>query len=258
MQICLIKKYFRLARELLKFYVCRIYLNSPPPNSDDYIGWISKIQYKSKREFIENATFKHSRGGKKMLNFLQEPKSSLAAKNNYSDDNLTTDDNDLYNNTYNSIYNSGISKKFLNSSNVIKNTENSIISNYVSNTSLMPISTLSKLKSKQFYSKKYKEEDIFQNNESMKAFTNIIKRYKSNKIDGEKKKGIFARVKDKFSIIKRKKKSRNSKTKIIPRINLITPLSNNETGTSINLFSLNSLEKITKKLKKETHYHHQQ
>ena len=250
MQICLIKKYFRLARELLKFYVCRIYLNSPPPNSDDYIGWISKIQYKSKREFIENATFKHSRGGKKILNFLQEPKSSLAAKNNYSDDNLTTDDNDLYNNTYNSIYNSGISKKFLNSSNVIKNTENSIISNYVSNTSLMPISTLSKLKSKQFYSKKYKEEDIFQNNQAMKAFTNIIKRYHSNKIDKNKKKGILSRIKDKFHRPKKLKK--NSITKIIPRINLITPLSNNETGTSINLFSLNSLEDYKKIKKRNT------
>ena len=58
MQICLIKKYFRLARHLLKFYVCRDYLNSPPPKNDDYIGLISKIQYKSKRQLVENATFK--------------------------------------------------------------------------------------------------------------------------------------------------------------------------------------------------------
>ena len=255
MQICLIKKYFRLARELLKFYVCRIYLNSPPPNSDEYIGWISKIQYKSKREFIENATFKHSRGGKKMLNFLQDHKSSLPKKNSYSDDNLTTDDNDFYNSTYNSaynsIYNSAISKKFLNTSNIIKNSDNSIMSNFVSNTSLVQISTSTNLNQQNFSTKRYKEEDnINQNTESMKAFTNIIKRYKSNKIDGEKKKGIFARVKDKFSIIKRKKKSRNSKTKIIPRINLITPLSNKDTGSIMNLFSLDMFGEENKMLKR--------
>ena len=200
MQICLIKKYFRLARELLKFYVCRIYLNSPPPNSDEYIGWISKIQYKSKREFIENATFKHSRGGKKMLNFLQDHKSSLPKKNSYSDDNLTTDDNDFYNSTYNSaynsIYNSAISKKFLNTSNIIKNSDNSIMSNFVSNTSLVQISTSTNLNQQNFSTKRYKEEDnINQNTESMKAFTNIIKRYKSNKIEGEKKKRSFFKSK---------------------------------------------------------------
>ena len=31
MGICLIKKYFKLARKLLKYRKCREYLNSPPP-----------------------------------------------------------------------------------------------------------------------------------------------------------------------------------------------------------------------------------
>ena len=72
MQLALIKKYFRLARRLLKFKNCREYLNSPPPDSFDYIGWISKIQVKNRKKISENITYKHSMGELKIIDFLRQ------------------------------------------------------------------------------------------------------------------------------------------------------------------------------------------
>ena len=50
MKMVLLKKYFRLARELLKFKVCKMYLDSPPPETDNYLWLMYKNQIKKKNE----------------------------------------------------------------------------------------------------------------------------------------------------------------------------------------------------------------
>jgi hypothetical protein len=50
MQNCIIKKYFRLARRLLKFKQSKEYLNTPPPKNESYINWLSKIQIFTKKK----------------------------------------------------------------------------------------------------------------------------------------------------------------------------------------------------------------
>ena len=224
MQICLIKKYFRLARHLLKFYICRDYLNSPPPKNDDYIGLISKIQYKSKRQLVENATFKHARTGKSLLNFLKE---SRPPKNSYSEDNTIDDE----------IYGSEVSRRYLNISN-LRNSENSYISNYSS----IYQTTTSNLIQKNL-SSKYLQDNFNVKEESYKSFTNIIKKFNTNEFGKEKKQGLLSRVRNKFS----RKKLRDSKgfsTKELPKINLITPLSTNKKSESINFSALGKIEKF--------------
>ena len=59
MQNCIIKKYFRLARRLLKYKQSKEYLNTPPPKSESYINWLSKIQIFTKKKVINNILHKH-------------------------------------------------------------------------------------------------------------------------------------------------------------------------------------------------------
>ena len=59
MQNCIIKKYFRLARRLLKFKQSKEYLNTPPPKNESYINWLSKIQIFTKKKVINNILYKH-------------------------------------------------------------------------------------------------------------------------------------------------------------------------------------------------------
>lgn len=57
MQIALLKKYYRLARCLLKNKVCKNYLNLPPPDSDEYLVWINKLEMKKKKQMIEKIRY---------------------------------------------------------------------------------------------------------------------------------------------------------------------------------------------------------
>jgi len=50
MHIAIIKKYFHLARKLLKYKACREFLNIPPSFDQDNLAWISKYQVQSKKK----------------------------------------------------------------------------------------------------------------------------------------------------------------------------------------------------------------
>ena len=74
MSIALLKKYFRLAKCLLKFKVCKNFLNSPPPKSEDYIYLIYKQQNKLKHEKFMKILYTKDREneGDDLINFLKE------------------------------------------------------------------------------------------------------------------------------------------------------------------------------------------
>ncbi len=100
MGICLIKRYFKLARELLKFRKCKDYLNSPPPDTDEYIGLMSKLQVNSKFKDIDEITFKHPKDEIKIFDFLKKVSSinsndetiseGTTTLNNIEEDSLST------------------------------------------------------------------------------------------------------------------------------------------------------------------------
>ena len=100
MGICLIKRYFKLARELLKFRKCKDYLNSPPPDTDEYIGLMSKLQVNSKFKDIDEITFKHPKDEIKIFEFLKKVSSinsndetvseGTTTLNNIEEDSLST------------------------------------------------------------------------------------------------------------------------------------------------------------------------
>ena len=117
MGICLVKKYFKLARLLLKFRKCKEYLNSPPPDTDEYIGIMSKLQVGNKSKQIEEITFKHPKNDANLINFLREVQTIESNDDNISDDATT-------NNNYedDSIFSKGSNIKRDNS---IKYTKNS-------------------------------------------------------------------------------------------------------------------------------------
>ena len=92
MGICLVKKYFKLARLLLKFRKCKEYLNSPPPETDEYIGIMSKLQVGNKSKQIDKITFKHPLNEPEIINFLKES-DTIESDENVSDDGTTTNNN---------------------------------------------------------------------------------------------------------------------------------------------------------------------
>jgi hypothetical protein len=91
MRICLVKKYFKLARLLLKFKNCKEYLNSPPPETDEYIGIISKLEVGSKSKQIDEITYKHPKDESKIIDFLR--KHSIESNEDYTSDEGTLGNN---------------------------------------------------------------------------------------------------------------------------------------------------------------------
>ena len=92
MGICLIKKYFKLARKLLKYRKCKEYLNSPPPDTDEYIGLMSKLQVNAKFKKIDEITYKHPRQSIKFFDILNKV-NSLTSNGDTISDNTTTFNN---------------------------------------------------------------------------------------------------------------------------------------------------------------------
>ena len=76
-KVCLLKKYFRLARRLLKFKVCRNCLITSISNeTDDYIEFLSKIQVRQKKIQFEKIKFQDNVEEIKIINFMKEKDSS--------------------------------------------------------------------------------------------------------------------------------------------------------------------------------------
>ena len=76
-KVCLLKKYFRLARRLLKFKVCRNCLITSISNeTDDYIEFLSKIQVRQKKIQFEKIKFHDNVEEIKIINFMKEKDSS--------------------------------------------------------------------------------------------------------------------------------------------------------------------------------------
>ena len=76
-KVCLLKKYFRLARRLLKFKVCRNCLITSISNeTDDYIEFLSKIQVRQKKIQFEKIKFQDNIEEIKIINFMKEKDSS--------------------------------------------------------------------------------------------------------------------------------------------------------------------------------------
>ena len=72
-KVCLLKKYFRLARRLLKFKVCKNCLITSVSNeTDDYIEFLSKIQVKQKKIQFEKIKFQDNLEEIKIINFMKE------------------------------------------------------------------------------------------------------------------------------------------------------------------------------------------
>ena len=91
MRICLVKKYFKLARLLLKFKNCKEFLNSPPPETDEYIGIISKLEVGSKSKQIDEITYKHPKDESKIIDFLR--KQSIESNEDYTSEEGTLGNN---------------------------------------------------------------------------------------------------------------------------------------------------------------------
>ena len=138
MGICLVKKYFKLARLLLKFRKCIEYLNSPPPETDDYIGIMSKLQVGNKSKQIDKITFKHSQKEPKIINFLKESNTIESNDDDVSDEGTTTNNNNEEDSVYSKSTNTkvdGVAKIKNSTFNKIKRTivtekeEESVIKN---------------------------------------------------------------------------------------------------------------------------------
>ena len=97
MQICIIKKYFRLARRLLKYKESKEYLNTPPPKNENYINWLSKIQIFSKKKIINSILYKHPKTNITLINLIK------AVEN--QDILINELDYDIYQNKKNSFLN---------------------------------------------------------------------------------------------------------------------------------------------------------
>ena len=74
MLAALMRKYFRFARCLLKFKKCRNFLNSPPPESENYMYIMYRQQNKIKHEEIMKILYNKGRknGGDELITFLKE------------------------------------------------------------------------------------------------------------------------------------------------------------------------------------------
>ena len=80
MLAALIKKYFRFARCLLKFKKCKNFLNSPPPESENYIYKQHKIKNDEIMKILYNKGGKN--GGDELLTFLKEEIKQQNEENN--------------------------------------------------------------------------------------------------------------------------------------------------------------------------------
>ena len=94
MGICLLKRYFKLARKLLKFRKCKEYLNSPPPETDEYIGLMSKLQVNEKFKKIDEITYKHPRESIKIFEFLNQVNTITSNDETISDGTTTLNNNE--------------------------------------------------------------------------------------------------------------------------------------------------------------------
>ena len=83
MQIALLKKYFRLARRLLKYKVCKDFLNSTNTVTDNYLFVMHKQQLKKRNEeftkVMLNKQIKNE--GDKLISFLQEGSKKRESQN---------------------------------------------------------------------------------------------------------------------------------------------------------------------------------
>lgn len=72
MQLALIKKFYRLAKKLLIFKSCKDYLNHHYKCSEDYLGWMSKMQIKNRNKIIDDLTYNHSKKDIKIIEFIKD------------------------------------------------------------------------------------------------------------------------------------------------------------------------------------------
>ena len=74
MLAALMRKYFSFARYLLKFKKCKNFLNSPPPNSENYMYVMCRQQNKIKNEEIMKILYNKGKtnGGDELISFLKE------------------------------------------------------------------------------------------------------------------------------------------------------------------------------------------
>ena len=75
MELALLKKYFRLARRLLKFQVCKNCLSAQLPDSDEYLALLSKFQVIQKKKLIEKIKYHDGNEDLKIIDFIQEKNS---------------------------------------------------------------------------------------------------------------------------------------------------------------------------------------
>ena len=76
-KVCILKKYFRLARRLLKFKVCKNCLITSVSNeSNDYIEFLSKIQVNQKKIQFEKIKFQDNLEEIKIINFMKDSEES--------------------------------------------------------------------------------------------------------------------------------------------------------------------------------------
>ena len=109
MHIAIIKKYFHLARKLLKYKTCREFLNIPPSFDQDDLAWISKYQVQSKKKISQNLLYKHKEN-LKYIDFIQErsiQKNRNSESNSFSD-NATNINNDNDDESFYSLVNKKI------------------------------------------------------------------------------------------------------------------------------------------------------
>ena len=74
MLAALMRKYFKFARCLLKFKICKNFLNSPPPESENYMYIMYRQQNKIKHEEIMKLLYNKGKknGGDELITFLKE------------------------------------------------------------------------------------------------------------------------------------------------------------------------------------------
>lgn len=88
MELSLLKKYFRLARRLLKFQVCRDCLNASVPESEDYAALLSKFQVYLKKQNFEKIKYQKGNEDLRIIEFIKEKNSLNSSTENIEESTI--------------------------------------------------------------------------------------------------------------------------------------------------------------------------
>ena len=210
MHIAIIKKYFHLARKLLKYKKCREFLNEPPPFDYNHFAWISRYQVQSQKKQSQNLIYKHKEN-LKFIDFIQE----CSIHNKYDENNTFSDNNTNINNDNDddSFYSLINNKKdyfakvknsgFKNLSTINKINTDKIMNNYLREFS----NAINSINST--------NENLILNDNSTKSLNN--KNFKSIVVNKMFNKNQFSETTEKTNYIQK------NKNKGILEINIISP-----------------------------------